>query len=269
MKKILLVVLLLGAAVAAYLNRRWLGDKFGQSYRAATNVVRGVDSKETAEPGSDANKKTNPVKKSPSTENHTTKGSPSTGGNSNSSAIASNAADAEAPPKMQETIPPTTNVMIVGSGSSIGDIDSSDIFGDARVYTTYIEMKQPRGPISEWTLQYALLDKKKNPSGPQPERNLQSVQMDPAVHPPIPIQKPYPQFPPEIVAQHPGSVVVVSATINTSGKMEQIRLLPGSDPRLEQPVLEALHKWSFQPARMDGSPVSVNSLLGIVLPEAL
>jgi Gram-negative bacterial TonB protein C-terminal len=48
-----------------------------------------------------------------------------------------------------------------------------------------------------------------------------------------------------------------------------MRILPNSDPALKQPVLEALEKWSFQPAEVNGSPVAVKSLLSIVLPNAL
>ncbi len=272
MKRVLLLLAVLGVAVLVYLNRRLLESQLGLSYRAATGLVTGkqAETNGAAETTNGADKKAVAGKKSSAAGSPAARQSPPNENVADGSAVSSSASGSGLPPAAGSSQNPNTDVMIVGSGSSIGDIQSSNIFGDARVYTTYIEMKHNGAGISEWTMQYALLDNgASSSSSTQPKRNLRSVQMEPPVRAPIPIEKEYPQFPAEIVAQNPGSVVVVYGVINTGGKMEQMRILPSSDPRLNQPVLEALQKWSFQPARVNGSPVAVKSLLGIVLPNAL
>jgi len=60
-------------------------------------------------------------------------------------------------------------------------------------------------------------------------------------------------------------MVVVYAVINPEGGPEQIRIIQSPNPLLNKPLLEALGKWSFRPAEMQGKPVAVKSLFGIIL----
>jgi hypothetical protein len=60
-------------------------------------------------------------------------------------------------------------------------------------------------------------------------------------------------------------MIIVFAVINIEGKMEQLSVKESPDTLLNKPVLSALSKWVFRPARLDGEPVRAKILLGIPL----
>ena len=154
---------------------------------------------------------------------------------------------------------------VVASGGSGGGLKDYGIFRNESVYTVYIDMRQSEAAAPAWILQYALLQK--TDPDPQGSRTttVRSVQMEAPVQAPFPIEKESPKFPAEIVARNLGRMVVVYIVINSEGKPEQSRIIQSPNPLLNQPVLEALQKWSFRPAEMNGRPVAVKSLLGIIL----
>jgi hypothetical protein len=164
---------------------------------------------------------------------------------------------------------PAYGVMIVGTGSSYSAIKDLGIFRNESVYTVYLDMEVSGTPAPAWILQYAPL--RNDAAGPAPARrrsvSVQSLRMEPPVVAPTPLEKVYPQFPPEVVAKNPGKMILVYSVINAEGKMEQTRILPSPVPALNQPVLDALRQWAFRPAKRNGEPVAVKALLGIVLPE--
>jgi outer membrane biosynthesis protein TonB len=47
--------------------------------------------------------------------------------------------------------------------------------------------------------------------------------------------------------------------------VENARIIQSPNPLLNEPVLEALAKWTFRPAEMHGAPVAVKALLGVPL----
>jgi hypothetical protein len=53
--------------------------------------------------------------------------------------------------------------------------------------------------------------------------------------------------------------------MNGAGKLEQITLRQNPDTQLASPLVEALSHWMFEPAQIDGRPVSLKILLGIRL----
>jgi len=157
----------------------------------------------------------------------------------------------------------------VGTGTSGGGLKDYGIFRNESVYTVYIEMEHSSGrPAPAWILQYAPL--RATPANSVPANpgtaTLRSVQMDAAVQAPFPIEKEYPQFPPNILARNRGRMVVVYAVITAAGAVEQARIVQSPNPLLNQPVLEALRKWSFRSAEMNGRAIGVKALLGIPLP---
>jgi hypothetical protein len=58
-----------------------------------------------------------------------------------------------------------------------------------------------------------------------------------------------------------GGEVVLDALIDADGKLADVAVVQGAAPFL-QPVLDAVHTWSFLPARLDGH--AVEARLGIV-----
>jgi hypothetical protein len=81
--------------------------------------------------------------------------------------------------------------------------------------------------------------------------------------PPYAMLKEIPEFPPDLLHKYARKVIVASAIMNTSGKLEQVSIPQNSEDAVVGPLLAALSHWLFQPAQIDGQPVSLKVLLGI------
>jgi outer membrane biosynthesis protein TonB len=150
---------------------------------------------------------------------------------------------------------------IVSTGSSGGGLPDFGVFSDEKVYTVYINMRQTTDdPAPSWTLQYALL--REAAQAGTAARNGQSSQ---GLVPPFPVVKEPVQFPIGLVFRHLRSMMVIYAVINKAGKLERMRVVQTPSDELNQPLLDALAKWSFRPAELYGEPVSVKALLGVPL----
>jgi hypothetical protein len=156
----------------------------------------------------------------------------------------------------------TYGMTIVATASSGGGLRDYGIFRNESVFTVYIDMTHSADPAPSWTLQYALL---RRASDPSTITLGGSVQMSDQVVAPYPISKEEPQFPEEVVAKNLSRLVVVYAEISNEGKVEHTRVIQSPNPLLNEPVLEALAKWTFRPAEMNGAPVAVKALIGVPL----
>jgi hypothetical protein len=151
---------------------------------------------------------------------------------------------------------------IVASGSSGGGLADFGVFFDEQVYTVYIDMRQTTDdPAPSWVLQYALLRK----TAPQASAAGKPGQNQQGLIPPFPVVKEPPQLPTGLVFRYLHRMMVVYAIINTEGKLERMHVLQTPNAELNKPLLEALGKWVFRPAELDGEAVSVKALLGIPL----
>jgi periplasmic protein TonB len=65
-----------------------------------------------------------------------------------------------------------------------------------------------------------------------------------------------PIYPPDAIAARIQGVVIVEATINSSGSVTDARVLR-SLPLLDQAAVDAVKQWQFTPTRLNGVPVSV------------
>lgn len=268
MKQLVLAVALAGLLVLGYCNRRLLQDQLGTLSDSASQSVE--DEKQQPETTSQNVARTKSAEKGP-----LKKASPA----NNPAPAPTDSATAEPPPDSPPSLPATPtrergpyDVTIVGSGFTTGRLPDFGIFRNETVYTVFLEMDQPGGSYPDWILQYAPLRNSAATSHTvvaNTSKTLNPLQMGHLVQAPFPVQKEYPQFPAEFVARNPGRMIVVHVVISAEGKVEQARILAGASPLVNQPVLEALQKWSFRPAEVNGERVAVKSLLGIVLPEAL
>jgi TonB family protein len=156
-------------------------------------------------------------------------------------------------PKVSAVKPQTSYGMtIISSGSSGGGFKDFGVFRNEAAYTVYLNMADAGINGPNWTLQYALYSV---PDSSSVSRGL--------LAPPFAISKALPQFPLEIAKRNHGSLVVVYGVINASGKFEDLRVMQSPDVALNPSLLEALEKWMFQPAEVDGSHVAVKVLLGV------
>jgi TonB family protein len=80
---------------------------------------------------------------------------------------------------------------------------------------------------------------------------------------PVPYRKVDPKYVATAVADRIEGRVQLLCVINTSGRVNQVELIRGLDPRLDKSAMEALAKWEFTPATRSGVPVDVDVMVEI------
>jgi TonB family protein len=81
--------------------------------------------------------------------------------------------------------------------------------------------------------------------------------------PPVPFRKVDPKYIATAVADRIEGKVQLLCVINKDGHVEQVELVRGLDPRLDQSAMEALAKWEFHPAHRSGAAVDVDVMVEI------
>jgi TonB family protein len=71
------------------------------------------------------------------------------------------------------------------------------------------------------------------------------------------IYNPEPEFSEEARKKQIAGVVVLSMVVTSEGNTDQIKVTHGIGHGLDEKAVEAVRKWTFQPATKDGQPVSV------------
>ena len=161
-------------------------------------------------------------------------------------------------------VPPQSSysMTIIANGSSGGGLPDFGVFFDEKVYTVYIDMRRTTAdPAPSWTLQYALLHGAAAPASSV----AKSGQNQQGLVPPFPVVKEFPQWPIGLTFRFLHRLVVVYAIINTEGKLERMHVMQTPTVELNQPLLETLGKWVFQPAQLNGEAVPLKVLFGITL----
>jgi TonB family protein len=144
------------------------------------------------------------------------------------------------------------------------------VFTNEQIYTAYLDMKWANGAVApSWTFEYAVIPKAPAPAGPNtPGRNNEMklpTQGQQGFVLPFPMLKEQPVLPAEVVRKFLRRVVIVYAVLNTDGKMEQMVVKQSPNAQLNEAVINALSKWTFRPAQLNGENVSVKVLLGFPL----
>ncbi len=139
-----------------------------------------------------------------------------------------------------------------------GGLPYIGVFANDQVQTVYLDMRKPEAEEADlWTFEFAV---PRESSG-----QVVSLDSQQGFLLPVPIVREAPSFPGAVVTRHAGKMVIVYAVVNTQGRMEQLEIKESPDPLLNQPVLEALRKWTFRAGVFNGRPASVRTLLGIPL----
>jgi hypothetical protein len=161
--------------------------------------------------------------------------------------------------KAEPRHPTTYNMNIVSTASSGGVLPDLGIFHNEKVYTVFVDMRATdEDHVPSWILQYAV----QQPPPGDPDA-FGRTRINGVPTPPYAMLKEIPQFAPELLRKYAHKVIVASAVMNTSGKLEQVSIPQNSEDALVGPLLAALSHWLFQPAQIDGQPVSLKILLGI------
>jgi TonB-like protein len=145
---------------------------------------------------------------------------------------------------------------IVANGASGGAFKDYGIFTDRASYTVYLDMSDA-GVRGTWPLQYAT-DTSRDPNSTEPP-----VPTLGTLEPPYALTLALPIITPEEARRDEGARVVVFGVINRNGQLEKLRIMQGLNTSVNRLVLEALERWTFEPAKMYGRPVPVKCLLGV------
>ena len=156
----------------------------------------------------------------------------------------------------------TSYGMTIESTPGSGGLPDFGIFRNEKVYTVYLDMRSDADDYTtpSWTLEYAVLQPAASP-GDTPAR----ITGTPT--PPYAVLKEVPQFAPDLVNRMAHPIIVVSAILDTGGKLEDVSVKQSSEDSLIGPLVEALKNWVFEPAKINGQPVALKVLLGIRLPR--
>jgi hypothetical protein len=163
--------------------------------------------------------------------------------------------------KAEPRHPTTYNANIVATASSGGGLPDLGlgVFHNEKVYTVFVDMRATdEDHAPSWILQYAV----QQPPPGDPDANGRT-RINGVPTPPYAMLKEIPEFAPELLRKYSHKVIVASAIMDTSGKLEQVSIPQNSEDALVGPLLAALSHWLFQPAQIDGQPVSLKVLLGI------
>jgi TonB family protein len=84
-----------------------------------------------------------------------------------------------------------------------------------------------------------------------------------AISSPEPVHKVDPKYIAMAAEERIEGLVRLSFVIGHDGKVYDIQVVKGIDPRLDHSAMEALQKWVFEPALRDGKPIDVDALVEI------
>jgi protein TonB len=95
------------------------------------------------------------------------------------------------------------------------------------------------------------------PEGPPPSEPEGPIHVGGDVAAPIKINAPQPQYTEIARKARIQGVVIVQAIINKQGNVTDVKVLKGLPMGLDQSAVEAIRKWKFEPATLNGKPVDV------------
>jgi TonB family protein len=121
-------------------------------------------------------------------------------------------------------------------------------FNGRDVYSLAVQMPNISSYVGSWIMWFA----EREPGGPRRE-----------LRPPVPVHKVDPKYFPEAIAERVEGKVVLVGILQTDGRVREIRILKGVDPRLDLSAARALRKWEFEPAQRNGMPVEVDMVTEI------
>lgn len=95
------------------------------------------------------------------------------------------------------------------------------------------------------------------PEGPPPSEPEGPIHVGGDVAAPNKISAPQPQYTEIARKARIQGVVIVQAIINKQGNVTDVKVLKGLPMGLDQAAVEAIRKWKFEPATLNGKPVDV------------
>ncbi|NWG12497.1 MAG: energy transducer TonB [Acidobacteria bacterium] len=153
-------------------------------------------------------------------------------------------------------------ITVISTENSGGGLPDFGVFSHEQVYTVYLDMRETEtDSVPSWTLEFAVVQGTafQSIATENPGQSQQGLIL------PFPAVKHRPALPAELVRKYLNRMIIVYAIINTDGKLEQMSVKQSPDTLLNELVLNALSRWVFRPARLNGQPVAAKALMGIPL----
>ncbi len=79
--------------------------------------------------------------------------------------------------------------------------------------------------------------------------------------PPMPTKTVAPAYPSDLKREGVTGMVTMSITVDEKGNVANPVVKKSTRPEFEQPAIDAILKWKFEPAKKDGKPVSVQVVI--------
>ena len=133
-------------------------------------------------------------------------------------------------------------------GSSSNTAFSASEFGSETAYTVFISMRESDVPGPDWTLQYALVSHGGH-SG--------------LLASPAPVEKNGVRFPDALALRYASRSAIVGGVVDENGKLLGLHVVRSPDSALTASLFDALQKWRFRAAEIDGKAVAVKVLITI------
>ena len=118
-------------------------------------------------------------------------------------------------------------------------------FDGREVYSFAVQMPNIVSYSGSWLMWFA----EREPLGPRQE-----------LQPPVPRHKVDPKYLQSAISDGVEGNVVLSGVLQTNGRVREIRILKGVDPRLDLNAARALFKWEFAAAQRNGIPVEMDMI---------
>jgi len=119
------------------------------------------------------------------------------------------------------------------------------------VYSLALQMPNVTSYSGSWTVWFAARD----PNAPNPSQQ--------ELTPPVPLRKVDPKYVPAAADDRVEGKVRLAAVIRKTGRVDAVELLRGLDNRLDRSAAEALAKWEFEPAQLNGVPIELDAVFDI------
>ncbi len=81
--------------------------------------------------------------------------------------------------------------------------------------------------------------------------------------PPMPTKTVPPRYPSELKREGISGMVTMSITVDEKGAVQNPIVKKSSRPEFEQPAIDAVSQWKFEPAKKDGQPVAVQVVVPV------
>lgn len=95
------------------------------------------------------------------------------------------------------------------------------------------------------------------PAGPPPSEPEGPIHVGGDVKAPVKVNAPQPQYTEIARKARIQGVVIVQAIINKQGEVTDVKVLKGLPMGLDEAAVDAIRKWRFEPATLNGKPVDV------------